>query len=184
MNPVLLIGMLVGGAVLYSLFKTAKAAVNLTYDVTRFSIYHFATDGAMTLRVRIRFGNLTNQPLTLNLVNLAAYYNPTYTVNGDGSYNIQSRGSLLTTFTDTTGFVIPANNVIEHDFFINVRWTDIAKTLITNISNIISIITNADGITNVMRQIVGMPILITGNFKAENVVFNVNQIVALTDDRQ
>ena len=184
MNPLLLVGLLVGGAVLISVLKTAKAAVNLTYNITRVGIYHFATDGAMVLRVRIRFGNLTNQPLTMNMINLAAYFNPTYTRNNDGTYNITSRGNLLATLTDTSGFQIPANSVQERDFFINVRWTDIAKTLISNISNIVSIITNSNGITDVMRQIVGYPVLLTGNIKAENVVFNVNQIVTLSDDRQ
>lgn len=184
MNPLLLVGLLVGGAVLISVLKTAKAATNLTYVVTRFGIYHFATDGAMVLRCRIQFGNLTNQPLTINMVNLYAYFNPVYTTNPDGTYNITSRGNLLATLTDSAGFVIPANAIQERDFFINVRWTDIAKTLISNISNIVSIISNANGISEVMRQIVGYPILLTGNIKAENVVIDVNQIISLSDDRQ
>lgn len=183
MNPLLLIGLLVGGAVLISVFKTAKAATNLTYTVTRFGIYNFATDGAMVLRCRIQFGNLTNQPLTVNMVNLYAYFKPVYTTNNDGTYNIISRGNLLATLTDVTGFVIPANSIQERDFFINVRWTDVAKTLISNISNIVSIISNANGITEVMRDIVGYPILLTGNIKAENVVFNINQVISLSDDR-
>lgn len=184
MNPLLLIGLFVGGAVLISVLKTAKTAGNLNYNITRFGIYHFASDGAMTLRVRIQFGNLTNSPLTINMINLAAYFNPTYTTNNDGSVNITSRGNLLATLTDTSGFVIPANSVQERDFFISVRWTDIAKTLISNITNIVNIITNSNGITEVMQQIVGYPVLLTGSIKAENMIFNINQIVSLSDDRQ
>lgn len=184
MNPLVLILLLVGGAVGISLIKTAKAAVNLTYNITRFGIYKFASDGAMTLRVRIQFGNLRNTPLTVNMVDIAAYFKPTYTINPDGTTNVISRGNLLATLADTSGFVIPANSIEERDFFINIRWTDIAKTLISNISNIVTIISNANGITEVMRQLVGAPILLTGNIKAENMVFNVNQIVSLTDDRQ
>ena len=184
MNPIPLILLVVGGALAWSVFKTAKAAINLNYNITRFGIYKFATDGAMVLRVRVQFGNLMNQPIRINMVDLAAYFNPSYQTNNDGSVKILSRGNLLATLADASGFVIPANSIDTHDFYINVRWTDIAKTLITNISNIVSIISNANGITDVMRQIVGMPVLLTGAIKAENVVFNVQQIVSLTDDRQ
>lgn len=184
MNPLLVVGLLIGGAVAISLFKTAKAAVNLNYNVVRFGIYKFASDGAMVLRCRIQFGNLTSQPLTVNMIDLAAYYKPTYSTNPDGTPNIVSRGNLLATLVDTQGFVIPANGVEQRDFFINVRWADIGKSLLSNITNIISIISNANGIADVMTQIIGAPVLISGGIKAENMVFNVSQIVSLSDDRQ
>lgn len=182
MNPLVPVLLLIGGAVIWSLTKTAKAAVKLNYDIIKFGIYKFASDGNMVLRVRVRFGNLTNTPLHINMINLSAYYNPTYTTQ-NGKVNITSRGSLLATLNNTNRFVIAANSIEEKDFFINIRWADVAMLFVSNIADIWSIINNTSGIANIIQKIVGKPVLIRGAIKAENIVFNVEQIVTLTDER-
>lgn len=183
MNPLIPVLLLIGGAVIWSLSKTAKAAVKLNYDIVKFGIYKFASDGNMILRVRVRFGNLTNTRIHINMINLAAYYNPTYS-ESNGKLNVTSRGSLLASINTTNTFIIAANSIEEKDFFINIRWADVAMLFVNNITDIWSIINNTSGIANIIQKIVGKPVLINGQIKAENIIFKVEQIVTLTDERQ
>jgi hypothetical protein len=90
---------------------------------------------------------------------------------------------MIASLTDTQGFVIQANNYTDKDFFINVRWADVGRYFLTNIVSIISTITNAQSINDVISVIVGRDILISGVVKAENITIPVNSIVPLTDDR-
>ena len=183
MNPLPLILLLVGGAVVWSITRTAKAVINLNYNVLRFGIYRFATDGNLVLRLRMRFTNPQNTPLHINLFDIAAYLNSSTSYDSNGNLVVNNRGTMIASLTDTQGFVIQANNYTDKDFFINVRWADVGRYFLTNIVSIISTITNAQSINDVISVIVGRDILISGVVKAENITIPVNSIVQLTDDR-
>lgn len=183
MNPLPLILLFVGGAVLWSITRTAKAVINLNYNVLRFGIYRFATDGNLVLRLRMRFTNPQNTPLHINLFDIAAYLNSSTSYDANGNLVVNNRGTMIASLTDTQGFVIQANNYTDKDFFINVRWADVGRYFLTNIVSIISTITNAESINDVISVIVGRDILISGVVKAENITIPVNSIVQLTDDR-
>lgn len=183
MNPLPLILLLVGGAVVWSITRTAKAVINLNYNVLRFGIYRFATDGNLVLRLRMRFTNPQNTPLHVNMLDVGAYLNSTTSRDNNGSLVVDSRGTMIASLTDTEGFIIQANNYTDKDFFINVRWADVGRYFLTNIVSIISTIVNADSINDVISVIVGRDILISGVVKAENITIPINSIVPLTDDR-
>ena len=182
MNPAVPILLLVGGAIAWSVFRTAKAAVNLNYTILRFGIYRFATDGNLMLRLRVRFTNAQNTPLTINLFDIAAYLNSTYTYDSTGKINVQNRGDLLATLNDSTGFVINANTFTDKDFYITVRWADVGRYFLNNAVSIITTIINADSIRDVIRAVIGRNVLIYGLVKAENISIPVVNVVQLTDD--
>jgi hypothetical protein len=64
-----------------------------------------------------------------------------------------------------------------------VRWADIAKYLAMNVADIISSISNAQGLNSIINAVINHPVLLQGNIKAENVNFPINQVVSFTDDR-
>ena len=183
MNPIAVIALIAGAAVLYSVTRTVKAAVNLTWNVTRFGIYHLASGGSLVLRMRLRIGNPTNTPITVNFIDVSAYLDPVYTTDNNGTLNVQSRGTYIASLTESLAIVIQPNVVTEHDFYIEVRWADIAKYLAMNVADIISAISNAQGFNSIINSIVNHPVLLQGNIKAENVNFPINQVVSFTDDR-
>lgn len=183
MNPLPLILLLLGGAVVWSITRTAKAVINLNYNVLRFGIYRFATDGNLVLRLRMRFTNPQNTPLHVNMLDIGAYLNSSTSHDSNGNLVVDNRGTMIASLTDTQGFVIQANNYTDQDFFINVRWADVGRYFLTNIVSIISTITNANSINDVISVIVGRDILISGVVKAENITIPINSIVPLTDDR-
>lgn len=183
MNPVVPILLLIGGALAWSVLRTAKAVVNLNYNVTRFGIYRFASDGNLIFRLRIRFTNPQNTPLTVNMIDIGAYLDSVTSYDSAGKVVVSSRGSLIASLNDYTGFVIPALSFLDKDFLINVRWADIGRYILKNAVSIITSITNADSINNIISLIVGKPILIAGFVKAENVTINIANVVSLTDDR-
>jgi LEA14-like dessication related protein len=182
MNPVAIIALIAGAAVLYSVTRTVKAAVNLTWNVTRFGIYHLASGGSLVLRMRLRIGNPTNTPITVNFIDVSAYLDPVYTTV-NGSLNVQSRGTYIASLQESLAIVIQPNAVTEHDFYIEVRWADIAKYLAMNVADIISSISNAQGLNSIINAVINHPVLLQGNIKAENVNFPINQVVSFTDDR-
>lgn len=180
MNPFAIIGLIAAGAIVVSIVKTAKTAVSLTWNVTRFGIYHFAASGELVLRVRLRIGNSHDTPITVNFIDVSAYIDPS--VSADGK--VLSRGSYLTSVMEPGGFVIEPNNVTEKEFFINVRWVDIAKYLVSNISAIIDSFNNSQSLNDVVNALLSHKFLLQGNIKAESVNIPIEQVVSLVDDRQ
>ena len=184
MNPFGFILLLVGGAVIWSLTKTAKAAVNLNYNVLRFGIYKFASDGNLILRLRMRFTNAQNTPLHINMIDLAAYVKSQTSTDAKGNLKVISRGTMLASYTNVQGFIIAPNNYTDQDFLINVRWADVGRYLLTNVYSIITTILNANQVSEYIAAIVGTNILVSGIVKAEGISFPVNELIQLTDDRQ
>lgn len=183
MNPIIPILLVFGGVLAWSMFKTAKAVVNLNYTVTRFGIYRFATDGNLVFRLRVRFTNAQNTTITVNLVDIAAYLNSTFAYDVNNQLQVQNRGDLLATYQDATPFVIQPNNFTDRDFLINVRWADVGRYLLSNIVTIIQNILNANNINDYVSAIIGRNVLIYGLIKAENVSVKIANVVAITDDR-
>ena len=56
MNPAISIGIVFGAVLAFSIWKTARAVVDLNYTITRFGIYSISKDG-VTLRLQVRFTN-------------------------------------------------------------------------------------------------------------------------------
>lgn len=183
MNPVVPILLLFGGAIAWSILRTAKAVVNLNYNVLRFGIYKFATDGNLVLRIRMRFTNTQNTPLTINMMDIAAYLGSSTTTDGNGNTVVNNRGTMIASYSDFTGFVIPANYFIDKDFYINVRWADVGRYLLSNAYSIITTVLNAENLNSIIGTLVGTPVLIAGVVKAENITINIAKVVSLSDDR-
>ena len=118
-------------AVVITLFKTARAAVNLNYTMLGFGIYRVSSDG-VALRLKMRFTNAQNTPLTVNLIDLAAYLNSSTTYDSNGNLVVNSRGDLLSSYADSTGFLIAANGFTEKQFIFNLRWADLGQYLQCN----------------------------------------------------
>lgn len=182
MNPALLVGLIFGSVLAWSIYKTAKAVVNLLYTVTKFGIYRVTNDG-LALRLQIRFTNARNTTLTVNLVDLAAYLNSVTSYDNNGNLVVNSRGDLLGQYIDSTGFVIQPNNFTTKDFIINVRWADLGRLLLNNASSIIDAFTNNASLTRVVTAIVGRNVLIYGLVKAENVVVDIASVTTILDER-
>lgn len=180
MNPVALIAFIGVAAIALSIFRTAKTAASLTWNVTRFGIYHFAVSGEMVLRVRLRIGNPMNTPITINFIDVSAYIDPTV----DSQSNVLNRGSYISSVMVPGGFVIQPNAVTEQEFFINVRWVDIAKYLISNVTAIIDSFSNAESLNSVVNALLSHKFLIQGNIKAESINIPISQVVSLVDERQ
>ena len=183
MNPIIPILLVFGGVLAWSMFKTAKAVVNLNYTITRFGIYRFATDGNLVFRLRVRFTNAQNTTLTVNMMDIAAYLNSTTYYDANGQLRVSNKGNLLAAYQDATPFVIQPNSFTDKDFLIPVRWADIGRYFLLNIVSIVTDILNANNISEYVSAIVGRNVLITGLIKAENVSIAVNNIVTITDDR-
>lgn len=181
-NLLLPIALVFGGALVWTLMRTAKAAVNLRYTVLGFGIYHFATGGKMVLRLRVRFTNAQNTPLTVNMYSLGAYLNPSYTYDSDGNLKVMSRGSLIATCASTDSFLIPADSFIDKDFFIDVQWTDVLLFFVNNVSDVLDLVNGGASVMDYVRSIIGTPILVDGIIKAENVSIDVQQVINITNE--
>lgn len=181
MNPLLVIGLLFGVAVGVTVFKTIKSAGALNYYISRFGVYQFASDGNLVFRVRIKFTNPTDTPIHFNLLDIGAYLNSQYQ-EVNGKIEVLSRGNLIASVVDNQEFVIQANGATEKEFYINARWTDIGQYFLTNISHIIQIISGNLNVRELLAAIVGQPVLIYGNVKAEGVNIPIAQVIQLSND--
>ena len=181
MNPLLVIGLLFGVAVGVTVYKTIKTAGALNYYITRFGIYQFASDGNLVFRVRIKFTNPSETPIHFNLIDIGAYLNSQYQ-EVNGKIEVLRRGNLIASLMDNQEFVIQGNGFTEKDFFINARWSDVGQYFLTNINNIIQVITGNLNVRELLSAIVGQPVLIYGNVKAEGVNIPIAQVIQLSND--
>lgn len=182
MNPIVPILLIFGSVVAWSIFKTAKAVANLNYTITRFGLYRVNTDG-ITFRLQVRLTNPKSTPLRVNLIDIAAYLNSTTSYDAQGKLIVNSRGDLLSTYSDANGFVIAANNFTTKDFLLQVRWGDIGRLLFNNISAVIDAFTNNNSLSRVVTALIGRNVLIYGLIKAENVIIDIASVVNIIDER-
>lgn len=182
MNPAIPILALFGGVLAWTLIKTARAAVNLNYTMLGFGIYRVSSDG-VALRLKMRFTNAQNTTLTVNLIDLAAYLNSSTTYDSNGNLVVNSRGDLLSSYADSTGFLIAANGFTEKQFIFNLRWADLGRVLLGNAAAIINAISNQEGMNSIISSIIGHNILIYGIVKAEGVSVNICNVIPITDER-
>lgn len=182
MNPAIGIGIVFGAILAFSIYKTARAVVDLNYTITRFGIYSISKDG-VTLRLQIRFTNPRDTYLTVNLVDLAAYLNSNTTTDNNGKLQVVSRGDLLSQYVDASGFVINPNNFTTKNFKFVVRWADLGRLLFNNASAVINAFTNSSSLSQVISAIIGRNVLIYGLVKAENVVVDIASVTNIIDER-
>lgn len=170
------------GVVVYSIKNIINTAKNLSYKITRFGIYQLVNGGNLVFRVRIKFTNAENTPLTVQSINLAAYLNSITTTSQNGDVIVRSEGDYLATLKDDTGFVIAANADTTKDFYISVSWADLGKLLLFNVVDIINFINN-NNFNQMVQALMSKPILIKGNVKAEGFKFPITTLLNVTDDR-
>lgn len=170
------------GVVVYSIKNIINTAKNLSYKITRFGIYQLVNGGNLVFRVRIKFTNAENTPLTVQSINLAAYLNSITTTTQNGDVVVQSEGDYLATLKDDNGFVIAANADTTKDFYISVSWADLGKLLLFNVVDIINFINN-NNFNQMLQALISKPILIKGNVKAEGFKFPITTLLNVTDDR-
>lgn len=182
MNPIIPILLVFGGVLAWSAFKTAKAVVNLKYTMLGFGIYRVSSDG-VALRLKVRFTNAQKTPLTVNLIDLAAYLNSSTSYDSNGNLVVNNRGDLLASYADRAGFLIAANGFTEKQFIFTIRWADLGRVLLGNAAAIINAIRNSEGMNSIVSSIIGHNILIYGIVKAENVSVDICNIIPLIDER-
>ena len=170
------------GVIVYSVKNIINTAKNLSYKITRLGIYQLASGGNLVFRVRIKFTNAENTPLTVQSINLAAYLNSITTTSQNGDVIVQSEGDYLATLKDDNGFVIAANADTTKDFYISVSWADLGKLLLFNVVDIINFINN-NNFNQMLQALISKPILIKGNVKAEGFKFPITTLLTVTDDR-
>lgn len=181
MNPLLLVGLIFGVAVGVTVYKTIKTAGSLNYYITRFGIYQIANNGNLVFRLRLKLTNPNSTELHINMIDLGAYLNAQYqTVNG--KVEVVNRGNLIATVTDNQGFVIQGNGVTEKELYINASWSDIGRYLLSNVNNIIQVITGNINVSELLSAMVGESVLIYGSVKAEGVNIPIAQVVSISND--
>ena len=172
MNPFFLILLIGGGIAAYSFLKTAKAARNLNYSITGFSIYQLQPlKNKITFRVNAKFSNPESQPLFINYIDLTAYVDSVYTTittNGQTEYNVTKNGTKIATLAETTNIEIKANSITTHSFYPVVQITDLA---IWGGSKLLDRLRGQSG------QVKPKNVLIKGSVKAEGITFPIEIVV-------
>ena len=179
-HPLLWVALIGAGVAAYSYFKTAKAALNLDYRVTKFQIYNLVKDGNLVLRLQILFTNREASQIVVNNIDLSAYLNSIYSRSEDGSITVNNNGDFFARLKDDRGFVIAANSDTYQDFYINVSWKDLGKILAFNIVDIVRFIVN-NNVREMVNELLSKPVLIKGDVKAENIKFPITQVVSVTN---
>lgn len=168
------------GVAAYSFSRTAKAALNLDYRITKFQIYNVVKNGNLVLRVQILFINREASNIVVNNIDLSAYLNSIYTRAQDGSIEVQNKGDYFARLKDDSGFVIAANSDTYQDFYINVSWQDLGKMLLFNIADIIRFIAN-NNFNEMLNVLLSKPVLVKGDVRAENIKFPITQVLNITN---
>lgn len=179
-HPLLWLGIIAAGVAAYSLTRTAKAALNLDYRITKFQIYNVVKDGKLVLRVQVLFTNRENTNIVVNNIDLSAYLNSIYTRAQDGTIEVQNKGDFFARLKDDNGFVIAANSDTYQDFYINVSWQDLGKMLLFNVVDIIRFIAN-NNFNEMLNVLLSKPVLVKGDVKAENIKFPITQVLNITN---
>lgn len=178
MNPILIFGLIVGGVLAYSLFKSANTATSLYYNVLKFGIYNFVQGNNLVFRLVLRITNPTNTPLHVNLVNITAYLNSSFSYDNNNNVVIQSRGTQIGSVADNQPWEIAANNFTEKTFYIECSWVNLGKILL---GELINSLTN-NSFSNLVNELIGKPVLIDGVIVAEGLSVPVTTIVQITND--
>ena len=173
-RPFLILALIAGGALAYSLFKTVKAGVNLDYKLRKFQVYQFIKGNMLVFRLTMRIVNQENTPIHVNMIDLDCYYEPEFTEE-EATIKVNKKGSLIGSVVDVEGFEIPANNYIDKEIFIECKWFDLAKILTTAILDIIQ---NQE---NVLEYFLNKKMLIDGFVKAENFKIPITNVISVTD---
>lgn len=177
MNPILLVGLIAGGILLLNLKNTVTTALKLDYQILSFGIYQFIKNGKIVFRVRIRFTNTQNTPIHIQLINISAYWNATFSTDASGKVtDIQSRGTVLGTVADSNAFTINANTFTTKEFFIENTWLNLLKIFGTSL---LSTLTSS---TRFFDALAGKPLLIYGQIKAEGFSIPVQTSINLTNE--
>ncbi len=162
MNPFMIVALVAGGALLYTLTKTAKAALKLEYRIKSVQIRRFKLTQPILLRFNIEFINSEQSKITINKIFL----------NCDLKFSDNQTKQRLTTLNVTTPIVIDANtsNWITKYFDIEVRWRDLGSVILKTLTSIIS----GNGVK------FPKSCEIKGTITAENIKIPVDQTVAFT----
>lgn len=170
MNP-LAVGaiLLTIGALAYTFLGIAKAAIDLRYSIQKFRFYQIKLT-KMIFELVVRFSNPSNNPIVVQMIDLAVYVDAQYTTinnNGKISYNITNSGLRLCQINDTKGFRIAANKITDKSFYPEITILDIVNATLSKI------------IEKIRTGSVDRPknVLIAGYIKAEGVNINIVQVV-------
>lgn len=173
-RPFLLLGLILGGGLIYSLLKTVKAGVNLDYKLRKFQLYQFVKGNMLVFKLTMRIINPNPTEIHVNMIDLDCYYQPDY-IEENTEIKVNKKGSLIGSVVDVDGFTIPADNFIDKEIFFECKWLDIAKILTTAV---IEIIQNRE---NVLQYFLNKSMLIDGFVKAENFKISVTNVISVTD---
>lgn len=119
MNPLVLLAIAGGAALITSLIRKAKAANNLKYDLKKIQIYKL-TVSDLILRVWIDFTNLENTQLVVQQIYLDIYLDFGTAEKPD----IQRIGTLNT----NAEIIIPALQTVSKSFDITVSYFNLLGT--------------------------------------------------------
>lgn len=165
MSPFLAIGLIAAGILVFSVGKTVKAGINLNCNIKKFGVYKLIDGANLVLRLVVKITNPTKTPLHFQSLDISAYVG-SVTATENGSLVVKEKGTLLANTQLNKAFEIPANNYTEATLYVNCPWLNIAKYLGASIVNIIS---NNQGLMDLLRQIYNEPFLLSGYIRAENV---------------
>lgn len=173
-KPFWILAAIAGGALAYSLLKTVKAGLSLDYKLRKFQLYQFVNGNNMIFRLTLRIVNLSDTPIHVNMIDIDAYLDPTYTEE-NGKLIVSKSGSQLGSVVDAEGFEIPANAYIDKEIFIECRWINLLAILT---STVLDIINNEE---SAIQYFLNKKILISGIVKAEGYQIPVQNIIAVTN---
>lgn len=166
MNAGVILGIAIIGAVLWSYGKTAVAGLSLDYQLSKFQLYKFASDG-IKFRFQFKFVNSKPTPLHIQMINVKCYIDSVYTARPDGSLNITNTGKLIGTCQDATAVTIPANNITENYFYATISYFNLLTSVGTKV---LEYIQNNDPLKP-------KNVLITGFIKAEGINIPITQVI-------
>lgn len=172
MNPLLLILIAGAGVVAWSFLKTAKAARNLNYSISGFSVYKVELlKGKVTFRLKAKFSNPEQQPIFINYIDIAAYIDSVYqsiVQDGETKYNVTKTGTKIATLSETTNIEIKAGAISEYSFYPVVSLANLA---LWGGSKLLERLQGQSGTVKPKN------VLIKGLIKAEGITFPVEVVV-------
>lgn len=117
MNPFFILALGAGVVYLTKVLRTAKAAKNLRYSLSRIQIYKLNLSEPIIIRVWVSFTNLENAPIVVKQLYLDIYLQANDAKMKIGTLN-----------TDGISIVIPKNSTVERSFDISVPWKNLGIT--------------------------------------------------------
>lgn len=183
MKPIVPILLFVGGAIALTVAKTIKAAKELAFKMSKFSIYNLYKNGNLVFRAVIKINNPNNTPLHVQNIDFGAYINAKVQDNG-GKISVIDQGKLLCSLTDTVPFTVAAGAQTQKELFIEAKWTTIADFFGINFSSLVSIFTGGlqAKIQEVRDKLLKLNILISGTVSAEDFTLPINQLIQITNN--